>query len=68
MTSEHTNSDVLFFSGSRLNRKVHFGFVMTYDEVHALIQLAEAKGGLSEAATLQHLIRRVAKEQGLAIK
>jgi len=48
-----------------MNRKVRFGFVLTEDEKHTLIKLAEAEGGLSEAATLRRLIRRAAKEQGL---
>ncbi len=48
-----------------MNRRVRFGFVLTEEEKRALTRLAEAEGGLSEAATLRRLIRRAAKEQGL---
>ncbi len=48
-----------------MNRKVRFGFVLTENEKQALTKLAEAEGGLSEAATLRRLIRRAAKEQEL---
>jgi hypothetical protein len=62
MTPENTNSGVIFFSGGWMNRRVRFGFVLTEEEKRALTRLAEAEGGLSEAATLRRLIRRAAKE------
>lgn len=68
MTPEHVNSGVFFFSGSRMNRRVRFGFALTEEEKRAVTWSAEAEGGLSEAAILRRLIRRDAKEQGLGIR
>ena len=49
-------------------KRVRFGFVLTEEEKCALTGLAEAEGGLSEAATLRRLIRRAAKEQGMGLR
>jgi len=51
-----------------MNRKMRFGFVLTEAEKCALSSLAEAEGGLSEAAMLRRLIRRAAQEQGLSVR
>lgn len=42
-----------------------FGLVLSSAEKAALSKLAEAEGGLSQAATLRRLIRTVAREHGL---
>ena len=51
-----------------MNRRMRFGFVLTEEEKRALSSLAEAEGGLSEAAMLRRLIRRAAQEQGLDVR
>lgn len=41
------------------------GLVLTPAEKAALLRLAEADGGLSQAATVRRLIRKAARERGL---
>jgi hypothetical protein len=48
-----------------MNRQIRFGLLLRPDEKHALNRLAEAEGGLSQAATLRRLIRKAAHEKGL---
>ena len=44
-----------------LTRDKRFGFVLTSSEKDWLGRLAEAEGGLSEAAVIRRLIRRAVK-------
>lgn len=46
-------------------RRERFGLVLLDREKRALERLAEAEGGLSQAALLRLLVRRAAKERGL---
>jgi len=48
-----------------MSREVRFGLVLTPLEKRALVQLSEAEGGLSQAATVRQLIRMEAKRCGL---
>jgi len=46
-------------------RTQRFGLVLNLAEKQALERLAEAEGGLSQAATVRFLIRQAARERGL---
>lgn len=46
-------------------RRARFGLILTDSEKRALERLAEAEGGLSQAALLRRLVHREAKERGL---
>lgn len=46
-------------------RRERFGLVLLDSEKRALERLAEAEGGLSQAALLRRLVRKAAKERGL---
>jgi hypothetical protein len=48
-----------------MNRHHRFGLLLSPAEKHMLELLAEAEGGLSQAATLRRLIREAAIEHGL---
>ncbi len=48
-----------------MERTERFGLVLSLAEKRTLEQLAEAEGGLSQAATLRYLLRRAARERGL---
>ena len=48
-----------------MNRKHRFGLLLSSVEKRTLKRLAEAEGGLSQAATLRRLIREAAYERGL---
>ena len=48
-----------------MDRTERFGLILSPAEKQALEQLAEVEGGLSQAATLRHLLRRAARERGL---
>ena len=48
-----------------MERTERFGLILSPVEKSALAQLAEAEGGLSQAAILRHLLRRAARERGL---
>jgi len=48
-----------------MERTERFGLVLSPGEKWALAQLAEAEGGLSQAATLRYLLRRAARRRGL---
>jgi hypothetical protein len=46
-------------------RTRRFGIVLSQAEKRTLERLAEAEGGLSQAAILRYLLRRAARERGL---
>jgi hypothetical protein len=48
-----------------MNKSQRFGLVLTPRERETLKELAEAAGGLSQAAALRCLIRREAQRRGL---
>ena len=48
-----------------MDRTERFGLVLSPTEKWVLAQLAEAEGGLSQAATLRYLLRRAAREHDL---
>lgn len=48
-----------------MTKQIRFGLLLSSDEKRALMHLAEAEGGLSQAATLRRLIRKAAYERGL---
>jgi hypothetical protein len=45
-------------------KSLRFGMVLSPMEKYALTRLAEAEGGLSQAATVRRLIRRAAVQRG----
>jgi hypothetical protein len=48
-----------------MERHHRFGLLLSSAEKQMLKRLAEAEGGLSQAATLRRLIREAARERGL---
>jgi hypothetical protein len=48
-----------------MEKTERFGLALSPAEKHALARLAEAEGGLSQAATVRRLIRREARQRGL---
>ena len=48
-----------------MQRSIRFGLLLTPAEKQALVQLAEAAGGLSQGALVRNLIRREAHHRGL---
>lgn len=48
-----------------MSRVIRFGLLLHSDEKRVLNRLAEAEGGLSQAALIRHLIRKAAHEKGL---
>jgi len=49
-----------------VERTERFGLILSPMEKRALVLLAEAEGGLSQAAVLRRLIRLAARDKGLA--
>ena len=47
-----------------MTKQIRFGLLLSLTEKQVLMRLAEAEGGLSQAATLRRLIRKAAYERG----